>query len=151
MSYDRVRIRVNQDPGSGWLERSEFERLNVGEGFDAICNGLYTEGAHVLLVAGKNYCFDELFLFKDVAQAREFYNHGFQAWESFPEGDNEGYGFQEVSLYECGRRIATKSCEPTTLTGDDHGAESVAKFEKAAEFVEHDGETHTEGGYGQLD
>jgi hypothetical protein len=136
MRYDRVRIRFNQDPRTVWRERSQAEENNVGEEFDAFCDALYTQGTYVVLVAGKNYCFDELFLFADVAEAWEFYDHGFQAWESFPEGDNEGYGFQEVSLYERGRRIATKSCEPTTRTVDDHGTESVAEFERAAEFME---------------
>ena len=145
MSYDRIYIRTSQHP-SGLLERRQAARMNLSEHFELTYNRLHALGNFVVLSAGKNFLFDELFLFEGASDAAAFYDSGFMKWESFPEQDDEGCGFQEVSLYRGGRRVATKSCEPTKRAGTDQGDDSVAKFEKAAEFVEHDEETHTEGG-----
>jgi hypothetical protein len=94
--------------------------------------------------------FDELFLFADASGAHQFYERGFQKWESFIGDDGEGSGFQEVSLYQGGRRIETKSFKPTKRIGTDHGAEFEAQFERATEFIEHEEDTHTEVSYEQL-
>jgi hypothetical protein len=75
---------------------------------------LYKQGNFVVLSAGKNFAFDELFVFEDAPNARAFYETGYSAFESFIGDDDEGYGFQEVALYRDGRRIARKSCAPTS-------------------------------------
>ena len=63
--------------------------------------------------------FDELFLFEDAPSATAFYESGFLEWESFLGGEDEGCGFQEVSLYRSGTRIASKSCAPSLRTKKD--------------------------------
>jgi hypothetical protein len=137
MSYDRIWVQNSEHP-RGWLERRAAEKRNLGNEFEGHFNRLYAQGHFVVLVAGKNHCFDELFLFEDASGAHQFYESGFQKWESFIGDDDEGCGFQEASLYRGGQRVATKSCEPTKRAGTDHGDESEAQFERAAEFMEHD-------------
>ena len=112
MSYDRIWVQSSEQLG-GWLERRTAEAKNLGHEFDRHFNRLYAQGHYVVLVAGKNYCFDELFLFEIDTDAQEFYGRGSDDWESYIGDDDEGCGFQEVSLYQGGRRVATKSCEPT--------------------------------------
>ena len=119
MSYDRVRIRINQLPG-GWLERRQAEELDLIEEFEITCCSLYTHGHHVVLVAGNNHGFEELFLFDNGTEAQEFFDQGFLDWDSFPDGAGEGCGFQEVSLFQCGYRIATKSSQPTRRAEVSH-------------------------------
>jgi hypothetical protein len=150
MSYDRIWAECSEHPGK-WHERRDFEEYNLGNGFKGLFDRLYAQGHYVVLVAGGNYCFDELFLYADASDAAAFYEAGFMEWESFIADGDEGCGFQEVSLYQDGRRVATKSCEPTKRAGTGQGDDSIAKFEKAGEFVEHDEETHAEEGYEQLD
>jgi hypothetical protein len=112
MSYDKIRIQHAGQKGE-WIERQQAAKMNMSEQFVLTCNRLYTQGNYVELTAGKNYCCDELFLFEAGADAQDFYDSKFLAWESFPKADDEGCGYQEVSLYICGRHIATKSCPPS--------------------------------------
>jgi hypothetical protein len=74
--------------------------MGLREEFHALYNRLYKQGHYVVLSAGNNCLFDELFLFEDASNAKTFFESGFLAWESFVEGDEEGCGFQEVSLYQ---------------------------------------------------
>ena len=60
---------------------------------------LHAQGHFVVLVAGKNFLSDELFLFEAATDAQEFYDRGFMKWESFIGDDDEGCGFLLVSLY----------------------------------------------------
>jgi hypothetical protein len=112
MSYDRIRIRTNQCPG-GWLERNQAAKMSLSEQFELTFARLCTQGNFVVLVAGQNLASDELFLFEEVSDAQEFYDSGFMKWESFTGHDEEGCGFQEVSLHRDGRLVATKSCPPS--------------------------------------
>ena len=138
MSYDRIWIEYSERQG-GWFERSEAERKNFGDKFKGHFDRLYAQGHFVVLVAGGNCCFDELFVFQAEADALKFYEDGYRKWE-MSRGD-ENYGFQEVSLYLCGRRIASKSCAPSERIEANH---YEAEFEKAAEFMEREEGNRTE-------
>lgn len=81
---------------------------------------LYEKGNFVVLVHGKNFIFDELFLFEGPPEARAFYEEGYRQWESFADDSDESCGFQEVSLYKDGRQIATKDSAPTHLSETCH-------------------------------
>ena len=116
MSYDKTWIQHIGQPGA-WLERRQAENINLSSEFETICNRLYTEGNFVVLSAGKNFMRDELFLFETATDAQEFFDRGFRDWESFVDDADEGSGFWEISLYQGGQRVATKSCEPTERTG----------------------------------
>jgi hypothetical protein len=120
MSYDKIWIKRSEHPEE-WLERSSAAKKNLNDEFNSNFDRLYTQGHFVVLVAGKNFLFDELFLFESSASAQNFYDSGFINWESFMGGDNEGCGFQEISLYSGGHLVATKSCEPTMLIEVKHG------------------------------
>src|SRR5665213_1142535 len=109
MSSDRIWVQSSEHPG-GWLERRTAEKRDLGNEFEGHFNRLYAQGHYVVLVAGKNYCFDELFLFETGADAQHFYSKGFANWESFIGDDDEGCGFQKISLFRGGSRVATKSC-----------------------------------------
>ena len=111
MSYDRTWIESSEEP-KGWLERREAEQTSRGREFDVRADRLHRQGHFVVLAAGANFAFDELFLFEDSARAMAFYESGFSLWECV-SGDGNSLGFQEVSLYEDGWRIASKTCEPS--------------------------------------
>jgi hypothetical protein len=119
MSFDRVRIRTDQHPG-GWLERSQAEKLNLSNEFGMTCTRLFTQGHYVVLSAGKNFAFDEIFLFEDTSDAGAFYASGFKDWESFPEDDDEGRGFEKVALFWAGGEMVMKECAPTMRTEVQH-------------------------------
>jgi hypothetical protein len=91
MSFDRVWIRSNQHPG-GWLESSQAEKLNISSDFGMACERLFTQGHYVVLEAGKNFTFDQLFLFETGIDAQDFFDRGFMKWESFIGEDEEGCG-----------------------------------------------------------
>jgi hypothetical protein len=120
MSFDHIWIKDTEEPRR-WLD---LYRLKREEARTKELNGeadrLLSLGIFVVLVAGKNYLHDEKFLFDDPAQARAFYEYGFKAWEFISENDEETMGFDQVSLYEAGRLIATKSVEPTKRTEVKH-------------------------------
>jgi hypothetical protein len=112
MGYDRLWIEFTEHP-RGLLERREAAKKNLSDEFDTTFGRLYAQGHFVVLIAGKNHLFDELFLFEDAAGAHQFYERGFRKWESFIGDNDEGCGFQEVSLYREGHLVNTKSCAPT--------------------------------------
>ena len=111
MSFNRVWIRVHELPG-GWLERHQADALDLREQFEITCYGLETHGHHVVLRAGQGHSFDEIFFFKSSTDAQEFFDHGFLKWESFI-ANYASFGFGQISLYQAGKRVASKSCSPT--------------------------------------
>ncbi|MGB8028375.1 MAG: hypothetical protein WCF30_01815 [Terracidiphilus sp.] len=116
MSYDRIWIESTEHR-RGLLERHEAAKKNRGDEFYANFDRLYAQGDFVVLSAGKNCIFEEIVLFEDGISAQEFYERGFQKWERFPDDDEEeGFGFQEVSLYQAGCMVASKSCAPSAPT-----------------------------------
>src|SRR5436305_335815 len=119
MSYDRIWIHTDRHP-NGWLERRHAATTNLSEQFALTCSRLYGQGHYVVLVAGNNHCDDALFLFETEAEAKEFYDSGFVKFESFIGSDDEGCGFQEVSLYGAGHMVATKSYASTRRTEVQH-------------------------------
>ena len=112
MSYDRIWIQCVEHR-EHFHERSEAEKEGLLEEFTTQFDRLYAQGYFVVLVAGKNHCFDEIFLLEDAFDAGAFYESGFKDWESFIGDDDEGCDFQEVSLYRGGHLVATKSWAPT--------------------------------------
>jgi len=113
VSWDRIWIET--EDGSGLIERSEAERAGHFEQFSDDLIRLYDSGYVVVLVAGKNFRFDELFLFRTAGLARDLHHHGYRSWESFIGDSREECGFQEVTLYEQGRNVKTKSAPSTEL------------------------------------
>ena len=93
-----------------WHESIHGENENLGHGFVANYERSYSQGHVVLLIPGKNYSKDELFFFETAADAQDFYNGDPRDFECFIGDQHEPCGFAEVSLYEGGRRIATKEC-----------------------------------------
>jgi hypothetical protein len=72
MSYDRIWIESKEHP-QGLLERTEAEKKNLSDDSENNFNRLYAQGHRVVLVAGSNDCFDELFLFENTSGAHQFY------------------------------------------------------------------------------
>jgi hypothetical protein len=120
MSFDHIWLKT-EGQRNKWLDCRAEERNGRGQELHAVADVLYAQGHYVRLSAGKNYLHDEIFLFRDISAAAEFYERGFTAWEPFPEGEEEGLGFQKVSLYRDGHLVAAKSCEPTKRIGVNHG------------------------------
>jgi hypothetical protein len=112
MSEDRIWTRNPKEP-TEFLERSQAEKRQLGDEFKANFNRLYSQGTYVVLVAGKNHCFNELFLFEHIADARDFYDRGFQQWESFIGDAEEGCGFEQIALYQGGHLTDSKSSAPS--------------------------------------
>ena len=112
MSYDRIWIESTEHP-RGLLERREAAKRNQSDYFYTNFNRLNSQGHFVVLSAGKNFLFDEKFMFESGADAQNFFDTGFMKFESFIGDGDEGCGFQEVSLYRNGHLTATKSCAPT--------------------------------------
>jgi hypothetical protein len=111
MSWERIWIEV--EGGGAFLERSDAERAGKFEQFREDLQLLYDEGARVLLVAGMDHHFEQLFLFRDASAARKFFSSGYRDWESFAGDGSEGCGFEEITLHEKGKKIRTKSAAPT--------------------------------------
>lgn len=80
----------------------------MGDAFEAYCNGLYTHGTCVVPVAGKNYWFDELFLFAAAADAHKFYGLGFHNRELFRESENGGCGVQRCCSIKSDYEFSTR-------------------------------------------
>jgi hypothetical protein len=123
MSYDRIRVEQSGQLKQ-FLERRQAEKMGRREEFKAQYDRLYRQGHFVILSAGKNFAFDELFLFEEASNATAFYESGFSEWESFIGGEVEGCGFQEVSLYRAGTRSASKSSAPSPRT-EKEGTEDL--------------------------
>src|ERR1017187_8205960 len=120
MSLDHIWIKDTEEP-QRWLDLYRLKREEArSKKLNGEADRLFALGIFVVLVAGKNYLHDEKFLFDDPAQAREFYEHGFRAWEFISEDDEETMGFDQVSLYEAGRLGVTKSVEPAKRIEASH-------------------------------
>ena len=121
MRYDRIWIWIEStEHPRGLLERAEAEKKNMRDDFDNNFKRLNAQGHFVVLVAEKNHCFDELFLFENASGAHQFYERGFAARELFPEDKEEGCDFLELSLYRDGHLVATKSSAPTKRIEVNH-------------------------------
>src|ERR1700722_20100648 len=84
------------------------------------------QGHLVLLVPGKNYGPDQLFLFETPAEALHFYESDLGDFECFVGDEHEPCGFEEVSLYEAGLRVATRACAPSARVEVCHESAHLA-------------------------
>jgi hypothetical protein len=111
MSYDRISFRNPSIPDK-WLTLCPGENLaqEIEQEYTRLCE----RGNEVVVAAGKNLLIDELFLFQDPADAKEFYEAGYRQWEFFDDGEEEGYGFDHVELYLGGSFVARKELLPPT-------------------------------------
>lgn len=119
MSYDRIWLECKEHPG-GWHERTEFEERGGIKAFEADFIRLYAQGHFVVLAAGNNYMFDQLILCSSARAAQEVFDGGFHVWESFPEGEANGCGFQKIALFIDGQRVSTKSSDGSPSEGVCH-------------------------------
>jgi hypothetical protein len=133
MSYDRIWIESTEHPG-GLLERYEAEKKNLSDYFYANYKRLRAKGDFVVLSAGKNCLLDEMFVFESGTDAQEFYERGYRKWERFAIDAEEGFGFQEVSLYRDGYLVATKSCPPSE-PNELNRAETIDWWEKVGKHT----------------
>ena len=127
MSYDRVYVCPSADKKT-WLRSHPTQEQNMEE-FYREWDRLYKKGDLVVLSAGM-HLFDELFLFENSRDAQLFYEDGYRAWECFLVDEEEGCGFQEVSLYLNGRHAAFKNSPPTNWS-DTRGNPDVGTAEPA--------------------
>jgi hypothetical protein len=113
MSYDSVWIQCGEIRDQ-FHERSEFEEEGLLAEFYAQCDHLYARGRFVVLRAGEDLRYDQLFLFEDASGAEAFYESGFWEWESFIGDDDRACGLEEVSLHWSGGQVLSKACAPST-------------------------------------
>ena len=64
MSYDRIWIERSED-SKRFLEWRQAKKMGLCEEFNGQYDRLYKQGHFVVLSTGKNFMFDELFLFED--------------------------------------------------------------------------------------
>jgi hypothetical protein len=105
MSYDRVYLCRTLDPNT-WSEKRQMESEGHLEQFNAEADCLYMKGDFVVLVAGANFMFDELYLFEQPEDAERFYETDFVGRESII--DDKPCGFEKVALYRSGKCVAQK-------------------------------------------
>jgi hypothetical protein len=129
MSYDRVYLCPTGDPNT-WSERRQMAKQGRSEGFDAEADHLREKGDFVVLVAGANLMFGELYLFEQPEDANRFYEVDFASRESIVDG--KSMGFQEISLYRSGKCVATKSQPAPTDQGAAVSLEQSNKEETSA-------------------
>lgn len=115
MSYDRSWIK-SEHLSENWIECQDANKKNLTEDFNAHFRRLREQGDFVVLSAGGNFVFDEVFLSDSHSALQELFDGGFRAWESNIDDAEEGCGFQEVSLYQKGRLVATKYSAPSSLS-----------------------------------
>jgi hypothetical protein len=111
--------------GGIWIKRGHLlvrshERNQADDDFAADFERLYKQGHLVSLIPGKSHGLDELLMFETAEDALNFYNSDLRDFECFIGDDHEPCGFEEVSLYVDGRRVATKSCAPTKWIEVNH-------------------------------
>jgi hypothetical protein len=121
-----------------WLECIHDKDKWLGDEFAADYERLYRQGHFVLLVAGKNYDLDELFFFATTAEARRFYDGDLSSFECFIGDEHEACGFEEVSLYNNGRRIATKACAPLTRIEVSHEPTDMKVHRTGRKIIQQD-------------
>lgn len=103
-----------------WHESIHGENRSLGDGFTMDYERLYTQGHFVLLVPGKDYDLDELFFFETASDALHFYDGDLGDFKCFIGDERGACGFQEVSLYNDGRRVTTRACAPTKRIEVNH-------------------------------
>jgi hypothetical protein len=108
MSYDVIYICQGGD-SDGWRNNRGLNPAD-SQAFDAEAGKLHEAGNFVVLSAGRNLACDELFLFQQFEDAMSFYDKGYKAYESVIDGSR--CGFQEITLYQSGRKIESKSDDP---------------------------------------
>ena len=135
MRYDGIWIQRDRNLVR-WHKRIQGENKSQGDEFSADFERLYEQGHLVLLKPGKNYCLDELFLFETAAAALDFYDSDLQDFESFIGDEHEACGFQKVSLYIGGRRVATKSCAPSMESEVNHEPEETKVYRSGSKIVQ---------------
>jgi hypothetical protein len=117
MSFDTVHICLGGD-SNGWHNNRRMEPEDR-EAFEIEAQKLYEKGNFVTLSAGRNFFFDEIFLFECAEDAARFFADGYMDYESVIDGLR--CGFQEIALYQSGRKIASKSDDPEeTIEGEVH-------------------------------
>lgn len=116
MSYDRAYICHGIDRQS-WTEKREAEKAGRGAEFSAEGKVLYEKGSFVVLNAGANCCFDELYLFDNPAHAKEFFGSVSISRESVLRGIPAG--FQDIALHIKGRLVARKELSATEVVDPD--------------------------------
>jgi hypothetical protein len=130
MSYDRVYLCPTGDPNT-WSERRQVAEQGRSVEFDAEADLLHKKGDFVVLVAGANLMFGELYLFKQPEDANQFYEVDFAGRESIVDG--KAMGFQEISLYRSGKLVATKSQPAPNDQGVAVGLEQSKNEETSAD------------------
>ena len=121
-----------------WHESIHGENKSLGDEFAADYERLYTQGNVALLVPGKNYGLDRLFFFETAADARHFYDGDLSDFECFVGDEREACGFEEVSLYSDGRRIATKACAPSPQIEMHHQPGEASGHRTGRKIVQQD-------------
>jgi hypothetical protein len=109
MSYDHIFLCNGRD-------RSIWRRLPADpDDLFEEADRLRKQGHLVTLSAGQNGAIEELFLFAIFDDARWFFSGEFLAYEYLI--DDQPCGFQEVSLFENGKLVETKSVPPSPTGG----------------------------------
>lgn len=127
--------------GGIWIQRGQRlirsqERSQADDEFAADYERLYRRGHFVLLVPEKNYSLDELFLFETAADAQHFYDGDLGDFECFIGDEHEACGFAEVALFNDGRRVATKSCAPSTRFKVSHEPAEMKMHRTGTQIVQ---------------
>lgn len=130
--------------GGIWIQRGQRlirsqERSQADDEFAADYQRLYRRGHFVLLVPGKNYSLDELFLFETAAEALHFYEGDLGDFECFIGDEHEACGFAEVSLYQGGQRVATRSCAPAKRSEVSHEPAEMKMHRTGTKIVQERG------------
>ena len=113
MSYDKTWIQFGEEPRV-LLQRREAKKKNLLDCFEDEVDRLRAQGHFVAISAGKNFIFDELFLFRTQIDAQEFYDLDYRDWERFPDDEEaEGFGFDHIALFNGGCQVPSKSCAPS--------------------------------------
>lgn len=132
MSYDRIYLCRSLDERT-WDEVLFGERQGRSEEeLESEHGRLYKKGDFVVLSAGVNFGFDEIYLFEQRADAERFYRTDFASRECVM--DQGRCGFQEISLYRGGRLVATKD-QPSP--DEDNFRFGIVKSKVAPEMYEH--------------
>ena len=117
MSFDKTWIQFGEEPRV-LLQRREAKKKNLLDCFEDEVDRLRAQGHFVTISAGKNFAFDEIFLFETQLDAQDFFDLDYLEWERFPcDDEGEGFGFDNVSLFKGGCQVGSKSCAPSMWVG----------------------------------
>lgn len=129
--------------GGIWIQRGQRlirsqERSQADDEFAADFERLYKLGHRVLLVPGKNYGKDELFVFETAADALDVYDGDLSDFECFLGNECVPCGFEDISLYRDGCRVASKSCAPSTTIEVSHEPTDMKVHRTGRRIVQQD-------------